>query len=90
MERRQSGKEGGKEMKRIEILGPGCPKCAQMAKNAEEAAAALGIEYELVKISDLGVMMGYRVMATPALVVDGEVKSSGKLLTSEQIKNYLA
>ena len=77
-------------MKRIEILGPGCPKCKQMAENADEAAKDLGIEYELVKITDLGVMMGYRVMATPALVVDGEVKSSGKLLEPEEIKQHLA
>jgi small redox-active disulfide protein 2 len=77
-------------MKRIEILGPGCPKCKQMAENADEAAKALGIDYELVKITDLGVMMGYRVMATPAIVVDGEVKSSGKLLTPDEIRQYLA
>lgn len=77
-------------MKRIEILGPGCPKCKQMAENADEAARALGIEYELVKITDLGVMMGYRVMATPALVVNGEVKSSGKLLGPEEIKKHLS
>jgi small redox-active disulfide protein 2 len=77
-------------MKRIEILGPGCPKCKQMAENADEAARALGIDYELVKITDLGVMMGYRVMATPAIVVDGEVKSSGKLLNPEEIKKHLA
>jgi small redox-active disulfide protein 2 len=77
-------------MKRIEILGPGCPKCKQMAENADEAAKALGIDYELVKITDLGVMMGYRVMATPAIVVDGEVKSSGKLLTPGEIRQYLA
>ena len=77
-------------MKRIEILGPGCPKCKQLAENAEEAAKALGIDYELVKITDLGIMMGYRVMATPAIVVDGEVKSSGKLLSPEDIKKHLA
>lgn len=77
-------------MKRIEILGPGCPKCTQMAKNADEAAKALGIDYELVKVTDLGIMMGYRVMATPAIVVDGEVKSSGKLLTPDEIRQYLA
>jgi small redox-active disulfide protein 2 len=77
-------------MKRIEILGPGCPKCNKMAENAEEAARGLGIEYELVKISDLGVMMGYRIMATPAIVVDGEVKSSGKLLSPEEIRKHLA
>jgi small redox-active disulfide protein 2 len=77
-------------MKRIEILGPGCPKCSKMAENAEEAARDMGIDYELVKITDLGVMMGYRVMATPAIVVDGEVKSSGTLLSPEEIKKHLA
>jgi len=77
-------------MRKIEILGPGCPKCTQMAANAEEAAKGLGIDYELVKVTDLGVMMGYRVMATPAIVVDGEVKSSGKLLSPEEIKKHLA
>jgi small redox-active disulfide protein 2 len=76
-------------MKRIEILGPGCPKCKQMAENADEAARALGIDYELIKITDLGVMMGYRVMATPAIVVDGEVKSSGKLLSPGEIRKHL-
>jgi small redox-active disulfide protein 2 len=77
-------------MRRIEILGPGCPKCTQMAANAEAAAKSLGIDYELVKVTDLGVMMGYRVMTTPAIVVDGEVKSSGKLLSPEEIKKHLA
>ena len=77
-------------MKKIEILGPGCPKCKKMAENAEEAARGMGIEYELVKVTDLGVMMGYRVMATPAIVVDGDVKSSGTLLTPEEIRKYLA
>ena len=76
-------------MKRIEILGPGCPKCKKMAENAEKAARDMGIDYELVKITDLGVMMGYRVMATPAIVVDGEVKSSGKLLSPEEIRKHL-
>jgi small redox-active disulfide protein 2 len=76
-------------MKRIEILGAGCPKCKQMAENAEEAAKSLGINYELVKITDLDVMIGYRIMATPAIVVDGEVKSSGKLLSPEEIKKHL-
>ena len=77
-------------MKRIEILGPGCPKCKKMAENADEAARDMGIDYELVKITDLGVMMGYRVMATPAIVVDGEVKSAGTLLSPEEIKKHLA
>ena len=68
-------------MKKIIVLGPGCPRCETLVRVTRQAADQVGIDYELVKITDLGVMMGYRVMATPALVVDGEVKSSGRLLS---------
>lgn len=77
-------------MKKIEVLGPGCPKCKKLAENAEEAAKSLGIGYGLVKITDIGVIMGYRVLSTPALAVDGKVKSVGKLLTPAAIKEHLA
>lgn len=77
-------------MKKMQILGPGCPKCEQLAKNAEEAAKALGLEYELEKIKDLNQMMAMGVFMTPALVVDGEVKSVGKVPTVEELKSLLA
>ena len=77
-------------MKQIHILGTGCPKCKQLAENAEMAARELGIAYELVKVTDLNEIMTYGVMLTPALVVDGDVKSSGKLLSAEDIKAMLA
>ena len=76
-------------MKRIAILGTGCPKCKQQAVNAERAASELGIEYELVKVTDLNEIMKFGVMMTPAIVVDGEVKASGKVAGAEAIKAWL-
>ena len=74
---------------KIEILGPGCPNCAKLAKNAELAARELGIDYEIEKITDMNQVMASGIMMTPALVVDGEVKSSGKVATAEEIKKML-
>ena len=75
--------------KTIQILGTGCPKCKKLAENAEEAAKALGIEYELVKITDLNDIARMGAMMTPGLAVDGELKSSGKLLSPEEIQALL-
>ena len=74
----------------IKILGGGCPKCKKLAENAEAAAKALGIEYELVKVTDINEIMKMGVMMTPALAVDGEVKVVGKVPDSETIKGMLA
>lgn len=76
-------------MKRLQILGGGCPKCKKLAENAESAAKALGVEYELEKVTDINTIMEFGVMITPALAVDGEVKASGKVLSVEQIKSLL-
>jgi small redox-active disulfide protein 2 len=76
-------------MKKIQILGTGCPKCKTLAENVEEAAKSLGIEYELVKITDINEIMTFGVMMTPALAVDGKVKSTGKLLSVDDIKELL-
>ncbi len=77
-------------MKKIEILGTGCPKCAKLAENAEAAAQDLGIEHELVKVTDLNEIMKMGVMMTPALAVDGEVKSVGKVPSADEIKGMLS
>lgn len=77
-------------MKKVQVLGPGCPKCEQLARNAEEAAKALGVEYELEKVQDLNQMMAMGVFMTPALVVDGEVKVVGKVPSVEELKAMLA
>jgi len=73
----------------IQILGTGCPKCKKLAENAEAAAKALGIEYQLEKVTDIDRIMGFGVMMTPALVVDGQVKAAGSLPTAEEIRKML-
>ena len=77
-------------MKKIQILGTGCPKCVKLMENAKEAAKQLGLECEFEKVSDMDQIVSFGVMMTPALAVDGVVKSSGHLLTPEQIKKFLA
>jgi small redox-active disulfide protein 2 len=77
-------------MKKIQILGTGCPKCHKLAENAEAAAQAAGIEYELIKVTDINEIMSFGVMMTPALAVDGEVKVVGKVPAPEAIKDMLA
>jgi len=76
-------------MKKIKILGGGCPKCAKLAENTEAAAKELGIEYQLEKVTDINDIVKFGVMMTPALVVDGEVKTVGKVPSPEEIKQYL-
>ena len=77
-------------MKKLQILGPGCPKCKSLAANTEAAARALGLEYEIVKVVDINEIIRFGVMMTPALAVDGVVKSSGKVLSPEEIKKLIA
>jgi small redox-active disulfide protein 2 len=73
----------------IQILGPGCPKCRKLAENAEAAAKALGIDYQLEKITDITRIMTFGVMMTPALVVDGQVKVLGTVPDVEAVKALL-
>jgi len=77
-------------MRRIQILGTGCPKCRKLAEAADQAAKELGIEYELEKVTDLNEIVTFGVMMTPALVVDGEVKVQGKAPSVDEIKKHLA
>ena len=76
-------------MKKIQILGTGCPKCKTLLANAEAAVKALGIEAQIEKVEKITDIMKFGVMTTPALVVDGKVKSAGKVLSSEDIKKHL-
>ena len=76
-------------MKKIQILGTGCPRCKKLAESAEAAAKALGIEYEIEKITDINEIMKFGVMMTPALAVDGQVKAVGKVLSPDEIKKVL-
>lgn len=76
-------------MKKIVVLGPGCPKCEQLKNDAEAAARELGIAYEIEKIGDISKMLSFGVMTTPALVVDGEVKVVGKVPSMAELKKML-
>ena len=76
-------------MKKIQILGTGCPKCKKLAENAEAAAKELGIEFEIEKVTGINEIMKFGVMVTPALAVDGEVKAVGKVLSPDEIKGML-
>lgn len=77
-------------MKRIQILGTGCAKCSKLVETAETAAKALGLEYQIEKVTDLNAIMGFGVMMTPALVVDGVVKVSGKVPSLEDVKRMIS
>ena len=76
-------------MRQIKILGPGCARCVKLRENAEKAAREAGIECEIEKITDIKKIMEFGVMMTPGLVVDGEVKSVGKVLSPDDIKKFL-
>ncbi len=77
-------------MKKIQVLGTGCPKCKKLAELAEKAAGELDIQYELEKVTDLNDIMNFGVMVTPALVVDGEIKIAGKVPKIDDIKRMLS
>lgn len=74
---------------KIEILGMGCPKCKILYENAKKAVEEKGVQAEVIKIEDMDKIIEYGVMMTPALVIDGEVKSSGKVLSIEEIKKWV-
>ncbi len=76
-------------MKKLQVLGPGCPKCVELAKRTEAAAKAAGGDYEVEKISDLSKIMAFGVMMTPALVVNGEVKVVGQVPSVDEIKKLI-
>jgi small redox-active disulfide protein 2 len=77
-------------VKKIQILGPGCPKCKKLAENVEAAVKELELEFEMEKVTDINEIMKFGVMITPALVVDGEVKVVGKVPAPDEIKRILA
>ncbi|MGM5488420.1 MAG: thioredoxin family protein [Nanobdellota archaeon] len=74
---------------KIEILGSGCPNCKMLEENAKKALEETDKEAELVKVTDVNEIVNYGVMSTPAIVVDGEVKSYGKVAEVEEIKQWL-
>jgi len=77
-------------MRKLQILGTGCPKCKKLAEVTEEAAKSLGIEYELEKVTNINEIMEFGVMFTPALAVNGQVKVAGKVPSVEEIKKLIS
>ncbi len=76
-------------MKQIKILGTGCPKCQTLYENAHAAAATAGVEANIEKVEKITDIIAYGVMTTPALVIDGKVKSAGKTLSPEQVSAFI-
>ena len=77
-------------MKKLQILGTGCPKCKKLAESTEQAARDLGLQYELTKVTDITEIMNIGVVMTPALVVNGEIKVAGRVPAVDEIKKMLA
>lgn len=77
-------------MKKIEVLGSGCNNCIRLDKNAREAVAMAGIDAEITKVTDYGQIMGYGVMSTPGLVIDGKVVSYGRVPSAGDIAAWLS
>lgn len=76
-------------MKKIQILGPGCHKCKTLMANTQEAIKTLGIKAQLEKVDKISDIIKSGVMTTPAIVVDGKVKSAGKALSPEEVAEFL-
>lgn len=74
---------------KIQILGPGCPNCQNLEKSAREAAEQLGTEATFEKVTDADQIVEMGVMQTPGLAIDGQVVQSGKVLSTEQVKEIL-
>ncbi len=74
---------------KIQILGTGCSKCKMLTANAEKAVKELGLSVEIEKVTEIQEIMKFRILMTPGLVIDGKVKSSGRLPSSEEIKTML-
>ena len=73
----------------IKVLGPGCPKCAHTEKNVKEAVAGAGLDAKIEKVTDTMEITGYGVFGTPAVVVNGEVKSVGKIPSVDEIRSWI-
>ncbi|MEI7542961.1 MAG: thioredoxin family protein [bacterium] len=73
---------------KIEVLGTGCPKCKKLLEHTEKAVKESKVKAQIVKIEDIEQIIGYGVMSTPALVIDGVIKSSGRLPSAEEIATW--
>jgi small redox-active disulfide protein 2 len=76
-------------MLEVKILGTGCPKCKRLEATARRAAEEAGVEATFIKVTDINDIMSYPIASTPALVLNGEVKSSGRLPSTQEIVGWL-
>jgi small redox-active disulfide protein 2 len=76
-------------MHKIQILGTGCPKCKKLAETAEKAAGQAGLEYEIVKVTDINEIMDFGVVMTPGLALDGKVLFTGKVPSVDYVSEEL-
>lgn len=90
MTRRRAPARSFPLMKKIQVLGTGCRRCGLLAETAEQAARALGLDYSLEKVTNLNDIAAFGVMFTPALVVDGAVKVTGRVPSLDEVKRLLA
>ncbi len=74
----------------VKVLGPGCANCKRLYTEAEKAVAQLAVPATIIKVADIKDIMEYRILATPALVINGEVKSAGRIPGAEEIVTWLA
>ena len=75
---------------KLQILGAGCAKCALLEQHAREAVNELGIDATVEKVTDIGTIAAMGVMSTPALAIDGAIRSAGRVLTTAQIKALIS
>ena len=77
-------------MKTVKILGTGCSNCRKLEAAAREAASAAGVEAEFVKVTDMNAILAYDLIATPGLVIDEQLVSSGRIPTQAEIRQWMA
>jgi small redox-active disulfide protein 2 len=77
-------------MKTIEVLGPGCNNCARLEKNAREAVAMAGVDAEVVHVTDPREIVAYGIMSTPGLIIDGRIRSYGRVPSAGDIAVWLS
>ncbi len=76
-------------MFKIQILGTGCARCRMLTANAEKAVQELGLQTEIEKVTDIKDIMKFQILMTPGLVIDGKIKTAGRIPSPEQIKQML-
>lgn len=77
-------------MKTIEVLGPGCNNCVRLEKNAREAVALAGVEAEVVHVTDYAEIVAHGIMSTPGLIIDGKIRSYGRVPSADDIAAWLS